>query len=441
MLTRYLVELEGDLIDRPGRTFILLTRSGRVLDLPTDLLRRLQSSEYPSSCTQGRLIDAGLIVQQGGDDEVDQLIDENSEAIDSSDELYFVVQPSSFCQFDCGYCGQVHSKTKMSRELSNRIVEWIESKLELRQYHVVTVGWFGGEPMAAFTQICDLGKRIKTLCASRGIAFRSKIVTNGLNATHERICSLIKACNLFKLEVTIDGPAEVHNARRSPNLKIDTYERIIQNLSSLHSISPELEIVIRCNVDRQNVHTIGELISALSRIGLQEFCRMYFAPVHSWGNHAHELGLSPKAFAYNDLAWRAQLVDNGWMTGFLPARKEITCMAVRSNSAVFEPSGKAFGCTEMPLVPSYDGQEIGSLEDSGNISKVGFYRHFLTEIRQNEVPCYSCFALPVCGGACPKEWSEGRIPCPPFKYSAPQALLMALLTEQVVAEEIVGPIQ
>jgi uncharacterized protein len=32
--------------------------------------------------------------------------------------------------------------------------------------------------------------------------------------------------------------------------------------------------------------------------------------------------------------------------------------------------------------------------------------------------------LPTCGGGCPKEWSEGRKPCPPTKLNITERMLL-----------------
>jgi hypothetical protein len=45
--------------------------------------------------------------------------------------------------------------------------------------------------------------------------------------------------------------------------------------------------------------------------------------------------------------------------------------------------------------------------------------------------CSRCPLLPVCGGACPKEWIEGRAPCPSSKRNIAQRLLLAAAFERM----------
>jgi uncharacterized protein len=36
--------------------------------------------------------------------------------------------------------------------------------------------------------------------------------------------------------------------------------------------------------------------------------------------------------------------------------------------------------------------------------------------------------LPVCGGACPKSWAEGRRACPPNKFNIKEKLILSYLS-------------
>ncbi len=44
---------------------------------------------------------------------------------------------------------------------------------------------------------------------------------------------------------------------------------------------------------------------------------------------------------------------------------------------------------------------------------------FNDKVEAGQYDCSSCRMLPVCGGACPKEWLEGHKPCPSAKQNMP----------------------
>ena len=47
---------------------------------------------------------------------------------------------------------------------------------------------------------------------------------------------------------------------------------------------------------------------------------------------------------------------------------------------------------------------------------------------QNDFQMYAIRRmLPTCGGGCPKEWEEGRIPCPTPKFNIEQRMVLSYL--------------
>ena len=51
-------------------------------------------------------------------------------------------------------------------------------------------------------------------------------------------------------------------------------------------------------------------------------------------------------------------------------------------------------------------------------------RTWFDEIPNAEYWCKTCKFLPVCGGACPKSWYEGKPACPSFKYNINERLFL-----------------
>ncbi len=431
-LTRYHVAMDGADVGNHDSIYVFLTRYGKVVKVSKseyEYCSRAKHVSPASSIAMDRMIETGLLVPSGMD-EIHDLLEENSLSTEESDELYVVVQPSSFCQFSCGYCGQRHHKGSMALQTAEKLQSWVRHQLDNYNYRKVQVGWFGAEPLAGFSELCDIALKIDEVTRVAGASFVSRIVTNGLSLTPDKVEKLRDIANIERIEVTLDGPPEVHDLRRSSNLITNTFEVIVGNLISAAKIVPNADIIVRCNVDCHNFQHVPALIDRLTEEGMGEYASLYFAPVHSWGNDAQLEGLDPETFSYLELKWKVLLWDKGWRVGFLPDRKYTTCIATQSQGYVVDASGDVFGCTEKPLVPEYHEQRLGNVDGllSGD-NAWGEYREFLDDIVAGEVPCKTCFALPVCGGACPKEWSEGRSPCPSFKYSASAALRSWLVTE------------
>jgi uncharacterized protein len=161
--------------------------------------------------------------------------------------------------------------------------------------------------------------------------------------------------------------------------------------------------------------------------------RFYIAPIHGWGNGAEKLAEEKQEFADRMIGWYMELMERGYPIQLLPKRKYDVCMAVNPEAELFDPFGNVFNCTEVSFVPAYeqDGKNkyrLGNLlEDSFDPAQRGIFGDFNEKIQRGETPCSSCKILPLCGGACPKEWLEGNIPCPSIKFNLPQMLLLAML--------------
>ncbi|MGW7573062.1 SPASM domain-containing protein [Streptomyces sp. NPDC054765] len=52
----------------------------------------------------------------------------------------------------------------------------------------------------------------------------------------------------------------------------------------------------------------------------------------------------------------------------------------------------------------------------------GQFHDWAQRVGDGAVQCSKCWLLPVCGGHCPKRWSDGEIACPSMKANLPQRL-------------------
>ena len=58
-------------------------------------------------------------------------------------------------------------------------------------------------------------------------------------------------------------------------------------------------------------------------------------------------------------------------------------------------------------------------------AQAGMFDDWFDQVGRGQTPCASCPLLPVCGGACPKLWRQGQVPCPSMKFNWPQRLDLA----------------
>ncbi|UOF00002.1 radical SAM/SPASM domain-containing protein [Bdellovibrio reynosensis] len=436
-LTRY--SLSQVIFDQNLHTYVALllnTKTGIQISLDLESYKELQAGSFESLAPEvlSNLERYQFLTSETPDQELLKIISENQVEDNKEETLYVVLQPSSWCQLGCVYCGQAHSKEgKLDKDA---ILSFIQNKIQTHQPKELVVSWFGAEPLTAVSRIVEIGKELKSLCLEKGIRFRSKATTNGVNLNRKNMDLLIEHANCNQYEITLDGTAEFHDQRRFTKYKGPSFDVIYKNLKDLLSEEkPTAKFIIRCNVDNENREGVLPLIKKLHSDGLhKKIWHFYMIPVHSWGNDAHTRSSSLKEFADWELGILMEMIQLGFPSNLIPKRKKQLCLASSKSGYLVDPSGEVFGCTEVSLVPSYEvaGKNIHSLgnikdEGAGIIPNLNKFSHFYDEVIAGDYGCKECFLLPLCGGRCPKEWAEGRAACPSLKMNIQERMLLQYL--------------
>jgi uncharacterized protein len=254
---------------------------------------------------------------------------------------------------------------------------------------------------------------------------------------HERFAAreLADDLGITCIEVTLDGTARFHDARRNYKSGAPSFDRILRNVVDVARSDVSVGVVVRCNVDRGNAASFAALLDLFASLGLQDRISIYAAKVHSWGNDAHLTSYTSAEFAALESEWLARQVRLGYRLGLLPQRKPIVCLATRRDAELVDAHGTLFDCTEVSYVPTYGTPNRWAIGDihSGTDVRRSELGDFNSRVRRSEVPCTSCRMLPVCGGSCPKAWLEGNEePCPPAKYNLAEKLMIEFARDRIV---------
>src|SRR5262249_18450781 len=150
------------------------------------------------------------------------------------------------------------------------VVGAIQHRLESRYsagrpYRRLNVGWFGGEPLLALGAIRRLTPQLRDASGRFGAVYTAHVVTNGVGLTPLVARELAEDLDVDLVEVTLDGPPAVHDARRHTKSGHATFERIWTNLNAIASDPvTDFALSLRCNVDRSNADAVPELISLIA---------------------------------------------------------------------------------------------------------------------------------------------------------------------------------
>ncbi len=388
------------------------------------------------------LIAAEILIPDS-EDELNTIINRSNAALNDNKSLYYVIQPSAQCQLGCGYCGQTHRDAKIDDSIQQKILERIEEKLKKRKYNELSIGWFGGEPLSAFSSMRRLSNELILLSKKYNCNYTAKVITNGLALTLDKFKVIVNELKISNIEITIDGSDKYHDERRHTKNGSPTFNQIFKNLisisNSIENLNGSVNISVRCNVDRRNVDGVSDLLIILKEQKLQDKINFYCAPIHSWGNDAHKLSFTHQEYGDLEINWLMQMQKLGFRLNLFPNSKPIVCMTVEKDSEVIDAYGNYFSCTEIPYVDIYNNTEhvLGNVLNQSKKNTYRSYTNFHNDIIDDKFDCNKCPMLPVCGGSCPKQWYEGNIPCPSNKFNLGKKLLLhQLILRNEIIEEL-----
>lgn len=404
------------------------TRSGKILHLDSVVANNFienRLDQIPSY--ELEKLKEDLFVINNSINELSEVLKENIEINQQNKNLYFVIQPSSYCQLGCSYCGQTHKKDRLTNELSDKILDRISSKIKPK-YNNLSITWYGAEALTGLNQIKYLSPKIQKLAIDKKLKYNSEMITNGLGLKKEICQKLISEYNIRHFKITLDGLANTHNKSRPTKKGANTFDIILNNIIAINDLSDFFTLTIRTNINIHNASEVFSLIDLLASHNLQKRVLLEFIPIVDWGeNKASKDSFKPKDFSDLQIKLFLHSLENGFkFNSFIPKRRGEPCMATNIDYEVFDTDGNIFPCYEFPLTESHNKSEnlINNFFDNNEDNKDAKLREWNKTFMNEEYWCKNCNFLPVCGGSCPKSWHENIPPCPPFKYNMEERLIL-----------------
>lgn len=430
------------IIDNPeildSNAILYSTRTGISIELPKttlDSIMELRFSDIPDEIL-AKIVQMEVYVPLDQDEMLEILSINKQGVLDEDNELLtYVVQPSGNCQLGCHYCGQLHTSKVMNQEVLDLSYKRIVAKCDalkdtLKSLHIT---WYGGEPLTGFSALAQLSNRLIEFAKERNLKYSSDIITNGLNLKYSLFEKLVKDHKITNYQITLDGMKEFHDKRRMLKNGGKSFDVIMDNIEEV--IASDLYrdkalINFRCNVDTENKENVLEFIDYLKERNILPFVSFYISPIHDWGdNKATIKGISKQDFADFEIEVYMKLIEYDALksTTLVPERVKKPCMVVSQTSEVFDAFGNISTCWEVPYTPYYDNSRYYSgniLKDEKISTEKAHMRNWFDEIPTNDSWCKSCKFMPLCGGACPKDWYEGTPACPSFKFNIDDRILL-----------------
>jgi uncharacterized protein len=239
--------------------------------------------------------------------------------------LSLTIVPTLGCNLACTYCYEgLDSVRFMSPEVQESVVAFAKAQVERFGYRSLSVTWYGGEPLLRPELIYDLSRKLIDLCDELKIHYTAMVVTNGTTLT-PAMAQELKDLKVSHIQVTIDGPREVHDLRRPfRGHTRSSFDVITSNVDRIVDILP---VHIRINVDKTNYQRCLELVDQMRSKGWFESgrqCGFYLGFTRVWTQVCNSIAnqcFTMKQFSETELKFQRDLLNAGFTLGNLyPAR-------------------------------------------------------------------------------------------------------------------------
>lgn len=366
-----------------------------------DNLKGLSDENVPDDLREVYLAakEGNFIVEDNFDELLDLLTKRYFQKF-SVESLGLTIAPTMECNFKCTYCYETSKIGMMDKLVLNNIVQFVENQAE--HLKNLSISWYGGEPLLGIKSIYELSEKFIEICGRKNINYEAFIISNGALLSDEIIEQLIKY-KVYGIQITLDGPPDVHDARRINKSGESTFDAILNNINKV-LLTHKMDVILRINVDKLNEDSIENLIEILDGQLINKHIKITFGQVTAYTEACRSIEsscFSNDDFAVNLLRYYKILKKYGFdeYNEFpYPEAKLNYCCAELLNSFVIDHEGYLYKCWN----------EVGNLANSiGNILDINFditgYKNgkWINQNPFSSEKCTNCKLIPVCMGGCP----------------------------------------
>lgn len=397
-LSKYTFLLQND-----SEYVIYSARSNSFYDISKELFELLQNIENQNVDTEEkkRIIDKLLklkilVIDNEDNDYYDSLKFRHYLRSLQSNILTVTLAPTIWCNLKCHYCYEnTKPKTIISKEVCDKFIDFLKNADSSNK---LSLTWYGGEPLLAIDKIdYILGKIHSDVCNLKFIAHN--IVTNGV-LLNDKAISVFKKYPLNNIQITLDGIKETHNKIRIRHDGSGTFDEIINNLDYFTKTSPNTNVSVRINIDKNNAQEFL-LIKEFIKNKFHGKQNIYVYPGILKGDMSCQDNLFMKT---KDVLSFYEQIYEADPTEIYPKIQGKGCTATCAYYYVIGPKGELYNCWEdMGKVDKEIGDIISGKLHERTMRQYIFHGHAFDDNN-----CKECKILPICFGGCPKDRIENK---------------------------------
>jgi uncharacterized protein len=320
------------------------------------------------------------------DNENQQMINQLRDKKNIDSDLSLWIYLTSNCNLNCKYCYEKQdiSKTDTSSEMTfstiEKLVSWCLNYVNENKTEKLSITLTGGEPVLCENEITYL---ISLLQSANLLSLCSfTLITNGYLLTDSMLQLIVKYINT--VQITIDGPEQIHDKRRPTMGDEPTFKSIIRNIIRIVSKknTSKISVILRINVDSSNMDFIDELINIFDKYCLKKYITINLGDVID--NTITKSSVLEKIVSIYD-----DFTRNGYNTVIC---ETTPCPISSSGWFAVVPNGDIFKCTGM----------IGNSRYSvGNVSSNEWKAEYENQMNLDPwLECIDCEVVGICAGGC-----------------------------------------
>ena len=331
-----------------------------------------------------------------------------------TDEIQIFYVPSYVCNFGCSYCFQDEYAPPPGGDgeaVLNAFFEYVDDTFGDRKKYVTL---FGGEPLLPSPKARRIVEGMVEGTAARGLDLA--VITNGYSLAS--YVDTLKRTRIREVQITLDGPQKIHDARRYLKGGGETFQRVVEGVDAC--LAAGLPVNLRSVLDRENVESFAELAHfAIDRgwtdnpgfktqIGRNyelHHCQSDRSRLYSRLELFQDLHRlverDPEILRFHQPAF--SIARFLFERGELPAPLFDACPATKTEWA-FDYTGRIYSCT---ATVGKQGEVLGTFWPERRLE-----REAVDEWQERDVvsmeKCSTCPSQLACGGGCgavAKNWS------------------------------------
>lgn len=284
-----------------------------------------------------------------------------------SNRYNLTVVTSTACNLGCPYCFQNTDtaapgrfdppridKEVLDGPTIDRIVDFTRPRMEQAGATRLFVLLFGGEPLLNPWACRELLVRLGVLGP-----VTASMVSNGVLLT-TRKAKRLESVGLRSVQITLDGPRELHDGLRATRSGRGTFDAILDNLVAVQEATA-LRLTLRLNTTSEGLPLLEDLVRDLSVRLDPTRCNLDIAPVLNYAGMFDNVLDRSGGEVETILRAYAAALDSGFEVGW-PGGGECGFCTDQDgvSGAVINADGTLYSCWETIGKPEY---EVGTIDD------------------------------------------------------------------------------